>query len=352
MNFDARQQGDADRSRVPVHTISSDPVPDEANTQFATALVQRLTQTIGIKLRELGHDASTLQSVAKRVVDLFPELGIAPKRQLEGDPVALDDKNGASASAKVDLIALTDALESVAIAQPTELCNASANLGALATILNLQPVEKKLLALCFAASYCTQAERFDRVAYALRFNDTAHKHHLLSVLLGEPLDDVRNVFSPPCRLLGLRFVAPKAWHRAAHLSDILAPTIEMLELLQTRHRSWRAVLAYALESEFDCSTVVAVETPLSVYQECYPDDVAQVYQRTVQRLALRGADIRAAIQWFTASEIAIERLEPLAGRLDFETVRETIKQCIVDCSQRDVPTTEFKLLQALYAAAK
>lgn len=345
-------QGDAERSRAPaVNTINSEPEPDEANTQFATAISTQIVLKIGTKLRDLGQDDLTVQSLANLVIAFFwRELGLERRATLDSDPITSGDKSAPQAVVVVDPDALARDLKRIAIAEPTELCSASANIRSLANLLNLKPVEQKLLAWSFAASYSDRAELLDRLAYELKLTDAEHKYSVLATLLDEPVDDVRSAFVSG-RLLALRLFGPRAWHAAAHLSHVLSPTYEALALLQTQHRSHNALMVFLLEPEFDCALVVDPSTPSSLFRECFPDRIAEVYERTVKQQPLRALYIASVIQWFAVIEVSAERLEPLAGRLDFETIRETIKRCFVDCSKRDVATGEFELLKALYAAA-
>lgn len=350
MNSDPLQ-GDAERSRVPVHTIDSALVPEQANTQFANAFSTQIVLRIGINLRELGQDATTIQVLANLVTAFFwRELGLAQQPLLDGDPITSDDKKRASQAVAVDPDALSRDLKRIAIAQSTELCSASANIGALAILLNLTTVETTLLACSFAAAYSDRAELLDRLAYELRLNDNEHKYATLAILLGEPVDAVRNAFVSG-RLLALRLMTSSSWHRGAHLSAVLSATAEALELMQTRHRSRKALMVFLLESEFDCTLIADPSTPSSVYRECFPDRIAEAYERTLKQQPLRAVDIASVLHWFAAIEVPTNRIEPLAGRLDFESIRETIKQCFVERSKADAPTTEFDLLRSLYNAA-
>jgi hypothetical protein len=351
MNFDT-PMGDAKRSRVPaVNTINSEPEPDEASTQFATATSAQIALSIGINLTALDLDDLTRQSCAELVTAFFwRELGLKRAPRFDGDTVIPGDDTSAPAPQEIDCDEMARHLKRVAIAQPTSLCNARANIGAMAVLLNLSSVEQKLLAWSFAAAYANCAELFDRLAYELRFSDNERKYAMLAILLSEPVDSVKTAFVSG-RLLALRLMTASAWHRAAHLSHVLSATFEGLWLLQTRHPSRNALMAFLQSSEWDCTLIVDPATPSSVYRECFPERISEAYERTVKQQALRASDIASVIQWFTTIEVPAERLEPLAGRLDFETIRESLKASFVERGKANAPTTEFDLLRTLYNAA-
>ena len=336
---------------MPVNTINSEPMPDEANTQFATAVSARIARSVGVKSHEIALDASVRQTLATFVTAFFwRELGLARAPKLPGDTFIHGDENSTAVSLTVDPDALTRALEHVAIAQPTELCKASANIETLVLVLNLEPVEKKLLAWSFAAAHSAHAEPFVQLAYELRFSDVGHTHHVLSVLLDESVDDVKNMFVSG-RLLALGLFTPSSWNRAANLNDVLSASCNALSLLLTPHRSHNALLVYLLEPELDWMLLVDLSTPSSVFRQCFPERIAAVYERTVQQQSLRASDIAALLYWFAAIDVPGERLETLAGRLDFEVVRETVKRCVVERSQLGTSATEFDLMRSLYNAA-
>ena len=176
------------------------------------------------------------------------------------------------------------------------------------------------------------------------------KTAVLALLFDESVDAVRSLFVSG-RLLALRLVTPRSWHRASNLSDVLSASFECLWLLQTQHRSRDALMVFLLEPEFDCTLIVDPSTPLSLYRECFPERIAAVYERTVKEQPLRAVDIASLLHWFAAVDVSPAPLKPLAGRLDFETVRETLKRCFVERSKVDAPTSEFDLLRSLYNAA-
>lgn len=350
MNFDT-PAGDAERSRVPVHTISSDPLPDDATTQFASATCAQIVLSIGINLSALDLDELTRQLLAGHVAAIFwKELGLNRLPWMDGDPIIPGDDASTIVPQQIDCDALARQLKRMAIAEPTTLCNPRTNIGALAILLNLSTVEQKLLAWSFAAAYGNDAQQLDRMAYELRFIDHEHQYATLAILLSEPVDSVRTAFASG-RLLALRLMTTRSWHRAAHLSDVLSATFECLWLLQTRHPSRDALMAFMQSPEWDCTLIVDPSTPSSDYRECFPERISQAYEAAVKEQPLSAADIASVIHWFTTIEVPAERLEPLAGRLEFETIRETLKHTFVERSQADSPTTEFDLLRALYNAA-
>lgn len=50
-------------------------------------------------------------------------------------------------------------------------------------------------------------------------------------------------------------------------------------------------------------------------------------------------------------EIALELFGELAAHIDFESAREAIKRCFIECCQADKQITTLDMLKALYVAA-
>lgn len=351
MNFDALQ-GDAESARVSDHPIKhSEHDLDAGNSQFANNVSAQIVLSVGVNLLKLAQDASTLQTLANLVSAFFRrELGRDGGNGSNNDHFNSNNESASAGNAAIDAAALSRELKHVVVDPPTRRCTCSLNIGVLAAELNLTAVENKLLAWCFAAAYSDRAERLDDIARKLRFSDSEHKYALLATLLEEPLDDVKSAFASG-RLVALQLVQPRSWHQAEHLSAVLAATLDCLWMLQIRHRSRRAQMIFVLEPDVECALLADPTTPSELIRKCFPASIAEVYERTIKQKPMRAVDIASVLYWCAARELPAAHLEPLAGKLGFTAMRQAIQLRFVDCSKANVATTDFKLLQALYAAA-
>jgi hypothetical protein len=235
------------------------------------------------------------------------------------------------------------------------MCIVASQLNLLKKLLHLSDAETKWLKLAYASSSLGRSvdDHSDNLYVALQhigLQDEGHRNRALAVLLDEPLSVIEATFQPPISMVALRFIDRAYPSPHGDLLDIVSPTDEFIELLESTHRSHVAFLNEILEPEFDAN-LVDDDTPIGALYERFPQPLAACYERAVLGRPLNMSHIRLIVERFTGFATLPTQYAPLAGRITFEGIRETLKRATLDCRKANRPVTRYELFKALYDAA-
>jgi hypothetical protein len=262
---------------------------------------------------------------------------------------------------KVSIEVMRRGLEKIACTRPSYLSIVEANLRKLKELLNLSEAESKLLTLAWCVGKDQERDDKSDLLSALPlcamtiFDDasTAERNTKLATLLDEPVDAVATLFNPCSKLVALRFLDAKPWHEQKTLLDFVQATDEFVDLLETPHRSDAALLAYILEQEHDWLLGPESDNATELITSEYNGhDVEEAYLHSRFNKPLPARAVCAVAEWFSGMEFDTTLFEPAAKRIDFESIREAVKNAVLECCTADKPVTEFTVLKAIYAAAK
>lgn len=338
-----------------------DVVIHPSNLVFVSEFIAHAMQRIA------GHLSSIMapvnfQIAAKWVYKYFaPELGVIQKQQALENGTAEPPKR--RNSTPVDVNTFADEIAAIKLVRAFEYSGVEQNLDMLAEWLNLNSTEHNFLRLAYCVARdngrgaCGKSHEengigcLSMVLCHLSFEDDLQKYHLLATVLDEPLEAVQALFTPPCRLLSLRFMRADYWHIADCISLTIGVTDEFIALLEAPHRSIDAMRECWLQPEFDAKLYYDKEAAFKALKsDLNKQAIWSCYAQSILDLALTSAHIKMVVQWYTGYKLNIATLAPLANQLKFEVVREAIKSAALECGEVVQPVTEIALLRALYVA--
>ena len=257
---------------------------------------------------------------------------------------------------RIDPVKFAAQMTGITLPQQETMCIVASQLNLLKKLLHLGNAETKWLKLAYASSShgrCVD-DHSDNLRVALQhigMHDEGHRNRALAALLDEPLAAIEAMFQPPIAMMALRFINMVNPGRPANLLDVVSPTDEFVELLESTDRSQAAFLATILEPEFDANLVDDGDAPIGALYERFPQPIAACYERAVLSRPLNMSHIRLIVERFTGYATLPTQYAPLAGRITFEGIREALKRATWDCRKTNRPVTRFELFRALYAAA-
>jgi hypothetical protein len=257
---------------------------------------------------------------------------------------------------RIDPMELAARMAGITLPQRETMCIVASQLNLLKKLLHLSDAETKWLKLAYASgSHGRCVEDYsDNLSVALQhigLLDEGHRNRALAALLDEPLAATEAMFQPPSAMVALRFINMPYPGRLGNLLDIVSPTDEFIELLESTHRSHAAFLAAILEPEFDANLVDDGDTPIGALYERFPQPLAACYERAVLGRPLNMSHIRLIVERFTGYATLPTMYAPLTGRITFEGIREALKRSTLDCRKANRPVTRYELFKALYDAA-
>jgi hypothetical protein len=369
----------AERLSVPVATefaASFRPATHPHSLAFLDYQCKFWMRRIGLHIQQLTTEANThwLARVVQR--SFWQELDLDDPNQA---PEKIADKQAAeehesywqtpiflwpkdkSFILKISIEVMRRSLEKIDCIRPSYLSIVEANLSKLRELLNLNDAEIKLLTLAWCAGKDQERDDKSDLLSALSlcpmtiFDDasTAERNTKLATLLDEPVDAVATLFDPCFKLMALRFLDAKPWHEQKTLLDFVQATDEFVDLLETPHRSDAALLAYILEQERDWLLGSESDNPTELITSEYNGHtVEEAYLHSRFDKPLTARAICAVAEWFSGIEFDTTLFKPTAERIDFEGIREAVKNAVLECCTADKPVTEFAILKAIYAAAK
>ena len=332
-----------------------------SNINFIGEFTAQALHRIAKNLSSITEPAS-FQTVARAIQHYFaPELR-AVQQKLEAEN-GFSDHQEISINEPLDVTAFSKEIEAIKFNNTLDYSGVERNFDMLTEWLNLTTTEQKFLRL----AYCVSRDigrgliSSDEEDYSvgtllgtlsqINFENQAEKHRVIAVILEEPIDAVQALFTPPCRLISLRFMSADYWHIATNVFLTLGVTEEFVALLETPYRSTAAMRESWLQQEFDWKLQVEKKSAMqTLKRELNKQPIWFCYSQKILGLSYTAANIKTIIHWFTGHEINTAVLEPLSYQLGFEAIREAIKRAAIECGEAAQPLTEIAILRALYAA--
>ena len=283
-------------------------VPHPENLKFQAMKERRAMHRLGTQLAEIvsNPDGEDLQHCAHSVRRYFwqelglsqpPELGTGVPRFLLKPDHAIQDR--------IDAQELADMLAQVPMPEIPVMCIVASKLALIQKLLNLS--DTAIQYLTWAYAHCSVHNLTKDESSSLKvalshigLADDAHHNRAVSALLNAPLADVQAIFAAPSALVALRFVDAAAFNPRRTLRDVFVLTDEFVTLLETPHRSHRAMLAGILEPEQDFDLLDDGTTPIGYLYEVLPKDIAEAYECAVLDRPLKSIHIQALVSWYTA----------------------------------------------------
>jgi hypothetical protein len=340
---------------------NADVALNPSNLMFASEFTARAIHRIAGHLSSITSPIN-FQIAAKSIYKYFaPELGVIQKQHALDN--GTDEPPKRRNSTPVDVSAFADDIAAITLYRVFEYSAVEQNLDMLVEWLTLNNTEKNFLRL----AYCVARDIgrgapgksheengvgcLFNVLSNITFEDNAQKYRAIAAILDEPVEAVELLFTPPCRLLALRFMSADYWHIADSVFLSIGVTDEFIELLETPHRSIEAMRECWLQPEFDAKLYYDKEAAFeALKQDLEKQAIWSCYAQSILDVALTTKQINLVVQWFTGSELKAASLAPLANLLKFEAIREAIKRAALECCEAVQPVTEIALLRALYAA--
>ena len=331
-------------------------VPHPENLRFRAESEDWFMHRLGLQL-VLIAEGEDQQWVGRTILRYFwKELGHAhPVGEAHELPRFLL-RPDASMDPRIDPMALVAQMSGITLPQQEVMCIVASQLNLLKKLLHLSDAETKWLKLAYASSSLGRSadDHSENLHVALKhigLHDEGHRNRALAVLLDESLAAIEAMLQPPVAMVALRFINMARPGRDGNLLDIVSPTEEFIELLESSHRSHTALFAAMLEPEFDPNLVDDGGTPIGALYERFPQPLAACYERAVLGRPLNMSHMRLTVERFTSFATLPTQYAPLAGRITFEGIREAIKRVTLNCRKANQPVTRFELFKALYDTA-
>ncbi|WP_394789628.1 hypothetical protein [Rhodoferax sp.] len=256
----------------------------------------------------------------------------------------------------IDPTALAAQMTRITLPQQETMCIVTSQLNLLKKLLYLSDAETKWLKLAYASSSlgrCVDdhSSNLNEALQHVGLYDEGHRNRALVTLLDEPLAAIEAMFQPPVAMVALRFINMAYPGRHGNLLDIVSPTDEFIELLESTHRSHAAFLAAILEPEFDANLVDDGDAPIGALYKRFQQPLAACYERAVLGRPLNMSHIRLIVERFSGYATLPTQYAPLAGRITFEGIREALKRATLDCRKANRPVARYELFKGLYDAA-
>jgi hypothetical protein len=261
----------------------------------------------------------------------------------------------------VDVHALAGSLATIEQTEPAPLCIAERRIALLTELQHLSPTEFALLELAYAAShvgwpsssehYATDQHALQAVLMCLHWSDLADRNRLFATVLEVSVNDAATLFDAPVSLVVLQLIDADWWHKGGSVLGHATATDKLLALLETPYQTHAALLADLQVVSPDRGLASDSDYPADLLYEELPHSVADAYMAARRGHALNAPQLVAVVGWQTGLELAAEVVQPLADKLDFETVLRVLIRATLNCRTSGEPATELRLLQALYAAA-
>ena len=319
-------------------------------------------------LRRIAGNLSTLttptnfQNAAQSIRNYFaPELRLAHNQRAAESGLAAPQET--PNNEPVDAATFTKEIEYIKFYPALGYSGVERNLDMLAEWLHLTSTERKFLQLayCLSRDIGRGMNGVDDEDYSvgalmttlclIKCETNVQKHRVIAAILDEPIESVQALFTPPCRLIGLRFMSANYWHVATNVFLTLGVTEEFVALLETPYRSTAAMRESWLQLEFDWKLQIEKKSAMQMLKrELNKQPIWFCYSQKILGLSHTAANIKTIIHWFSGHKINTAVLEPLAYQLGFEAIREAIKRAAIECGEATQPLNEIAILRALYAA--
>jgi hypothetical protein len=231
-------------------------------------------------------------------------------------------------------------------------CRVERNLKRLGDLLQFSQVERKLLLWAYVVSQL-HPNHLGTLMCSLPVSDEQSAYQMLAVLLDEPEQEIADCFAIPYRLsaMGLMEGPWRGSGRAGNLAHYVSGTYAMLEILESPHRSKKALLHCLSKPDFQWDSEFDYEDDPSVCRERYPGGVGEAIEATILDEPLSAAHIASLIWWWTGMPVETGVCAPLKGLLDYYSVHQAIRNYAQTQARRNRSITEIGVFHALYTAA-
>jgi len=323
---------------------------DPCIEQFVATHVAMFLKEIGLKL-PLIFQGIDFQNAARQIEKFFESDSEAFWR-LPGQPelphIRPDDD---WLKPPVDPTDFADLLDRVQVPK-IEPSRVERNLIWLGDLLHLSQVERKLLLW----AYLVSQQRPNQLLTSMRslpVSDKQSAYEMLAVLLDEPDEEIADCFAIPHRLsaMGLMEGPWRGSGRAGNLAQYVLGTDALLEILETPHRSKRALLHCLSAPDLHYDNEFDYDDDPSVCRERYPGGVGVAIEATILDEPLSAAHIESLVWWWTGMPVETGVCAPLKGLLDYYSVHQAIRNYTQTQALRNRSITEVGALHALYTAA-
>lgn len=243
-----------------------------------------------------------------------------------------------------DLLGFCAQAAGLDVPQADQVCAVTRNLKWLQSTLHLTSVDQKFLLWTYAISH-RRSQRLQDAFGTVRLTSWAQAHAAIALMLEEPVESVALCFAAPSRLSAMRLLVTGRRSVPFGLDECFSTSELLASVLETVHSTPEAMLQRLLEPERHWTLAPELETPSVLYYEWLDRPVADVFAAAVLLKPMTADHIVALVQWLTSMQLSPASCEPLAGRLDLETIEQVLKVCFVEHALRDVPVTAFIVLQ-------
>lgn len=343
------------------HTDFLSKLPSRHNLEYRAWLERLFMRRIGVALPTLPDTRQRTWTAAHMMRRYFwRELGLQSRPELPTElPMFLWRPD--YELPPVDVVAMADSLATIEQSESAPLCIAERRMALLTELLHLTPAESALLQLAYAAchwelptsseSYAADQHSLQAVLNCLHWRDLVERNHVFAMLLAVSVEDAAALFDAPASIVALHLIDNESWHKGRNALAFATATDKLLALLETQYQTHAALLADLQMASPDIGAALDSDYPADLLYEELPLSVADAYMAARRGHALNAAQLVALVWWQTGLELAAEVAQPLADKLDFETVVRVLIRAVLSCRTSGSSVTELALLQALYAAA-
>jgi hypothetical protein len=323
---------------------------DPCIEQFVATQVATFLKDIGLKL-PLIFQGIDFQNAARQIKKFF-ESDSEAFWMLPGQPELPHIRpNEDWLLPSVELTEFANLLDRVQLPN-SETCRVERNLKWLGDLLHLSQVERKLLLWAYLVAQ-QRPNHLGTLMCSLPVSDEQSAYQMLAALLDEPEQEIADCFAIPHRLsaMGLMDGPWRGIGRAGNLAQYVLGTDAMLEILETPHRSKKAILHCLSTPDLKWDNEFDYEDEPSVCCQRYPGGVGEAIEATILDEPLTAAHIASLIWWWTGMPVETVVCAPLKGLLDYYSVHPAIRNYAQKQALRNRSITEVGVLHALYTAA-
>lgn len=334
--------------------------PSRHNLEYRAWLERMFMRRIGMALPTLPDTRQRTWTAHLMLRFFWRDLGLRSRPELLTElPMFLWRPDYALPPVDVDAIA--DSLATIEQTEPAPLCIAERRMALLIELLHLSPADSALLQLAYAAChwglptssepYAADQHALQAVLNCLHWRDLAERNRVFAMLLAVSVEEAAALFDAPITVVALQLIDNDWWHKSRNALAFATATDKLVALLEAQYQTHAALLADLQMASPDIGMAFDSDYPADLLYEELPLSVANAYMAARRGHALNAAQLLALVWWQTQLELAAEVVQPLADKLDFETVVRVLIRATLNCRTSGGSLTKLRLLQALYAAA-
>ncbi len=341
------------------HTSFLSKLPSRHNLMYRQFLERQFMRRIGATLVTLPECVDRLWIAHLLVRYFWRDLGLTERPDLPTELPRFLWSRGYELPA-IDVVALSEQIRALWEPMPDPLCIAERKLLLLEKLLHLQPAETAVIELAYAASPDgwpqSEAEMFEpdqhalhAVLMCLNWRGVAERDQVFSTLLDASPQDAAALFANPGTVLALHLIDNSDWHRGNGAFAYATATEKLFAILETQYITHEALLADLQSLPFDRCLLADSDVPEGMLHEVMPTLVADAYTAARQSKHLTAEQLAALVHWQAGITLTTESVQPLASKLDFETVCMVLAQAVLHCRKAGSVVAPLTLLKALYA---